>query len=112
MGPLVERGDIYRNKADPNVAGRTTEAVWRRNVPCLLEPISADASRIAFALESSHVVFVPAWLHGIRKEDEIRISGHINLDGDRLPNRYIVTGVRSFQRFGERHIECFSKLRR
>jgi hypothetical protein len=109
---LAERADIFRNKPDPKVAGRTTEAIWRRNVPCLLEPISAGASAIPFALESSHVVFVPAWLHGIRKEDEIRIGGHINLDGVRLPNRYIVTGVRSFQRFGSRHFECFCKQRR
>lgn len=81
-------------------------------MPCLLEPISAASLTVPFALESTHIIFVPIWLLGVRHEDEFRIGGHINLDGVRLPNRYIVTGVRAFRRFGERHYECFVKMRR
>ena len=112
MGPLSQRADIYRLQADLSVTGRKTERIWRKDIACHLEPISSQSSAVPFALESTHVILLPIWLWGVRLEDEFRISGHINLDGDRLPDRYICTGVRKYPTFGDRHTEVYVKMRR
>lgn len=100
---LNERADIYRMMSVPGKAGQKATRAWRRGVACHLEPISAIDHTVQFALESTHCIYIPLWLTGIRKEDEIRLGGRFTADNTRVNKRYIVKGVRRFPTFGLRH---------
>jgi hypothetical protein len=108
---LPDKADIYRLLPDPSRAG--TEAVlrWRSSVGCLLEPISGHDQTVAYALESTHVVFLPVWIFGLRREDEIRIGGRITSAGTRERQRYIVKGIKRFQGLGLPHQAAYCELR-
>jgi hypothetical protein len=108
---LSERADIYRVLEDKSHPGRKNEQAWRRNTPCHLEPISAIDHTVSFALESTHVIFLPGWFLGLRKEDVIRLGGRITSAGGRAPLRYIVKGVRRFPSFGLHHIAAYCEER-
>lgn len=100
---LSERADIYRLLNNPSKPGQKLMKAWRKGVLCHLEPVSSIDHTVQFALESTHCVYLPLWLQGVRKEDEIRIGGRITPDNTRVPKRYIVKGVRRFPAFGLRH---------
>lgn len=108
---LPERADIYRLSPDVSKAGRTSVLPWRKRVACHVEPISAIDHTVQFALESTHVIYLPAWLRGLRREDELRIGGYIDSAGKRLQRRYIVKGIRRFPAFGLRHIAAYCQER-
>lgn len=100
---LNERGDIYRMMAVVGKPGQKAVKAWRKGVACHLEPISAIDHTVQFALESTHCIYLPLWLTGLRREDEVRLGGRVTADGTRVPKRYIVKGVRRFPTFGLRH---------
>lgn len=106
-----QRADIWRELPDPANVSRTLRQAWRRGVMCHLEPISSIDHTVAYALESTHVLYLPVWFAGLRKEDEIRLSGRIDNLGARVPNRYIVAGIRRFVTFGDRHLAVYCKER-
>lgn len=96
---------------DPEKDGRTLEQPWVKGVRCLLVPISAIDHTVSFALESTHVVWVPLSLGNVRKEDEIRLGGRKTAGGKRTSDRYVVKGIRRFLTFGERSIACYVQER-
>lgn len=112
---LTQRADIYRMipDADPTLAakGRKSIGPWRRGVACLLVPISSIDASVSFALESTHIVYLPIWFRGLRKEDEIRLSGRIDSSDARVPNRYVVKGIRRFPAFGLQHTAAYCQER-
>lgn len=91
--------------------GRKSPGAWRRGVACLLVPISQIDASVSYALESTHVVYLPRWFGGLRKEDEIRLSGRIDSSDARVPNRYIVKGVQRFPVFGLQHTAAYCQER-
>jgi hypothetical protein len=108
---LNQRAEVWRNQPDRSVAGRSAVQAWRKGLACHLEPISAIDHTVSYALESTHVIYLPVWFVGLRKEDEIRISGRFTADGTRVPLRYIVKGIRRFPSFGERHVAAYCQER-
>ncbi len=108
---LNQRADIWRLRPDTSKAGRTAYAPWRKGIACHLEPISAIDHTVPFALESTHIIYLPVWLVGLRKEDEIRLGGRVDTAGKRIPNRFVVAGIRRFPTFGERHVAAYAKER-
>lgn len=108
---LETRAEIWRLLPDPAKAGRTLEQPWRKGLACHLEPISAIDHTVSFALESTHIIFLPVWFVGLRREDEIRLSGRTDNAGVRMPNRYIVKGIRRYPTFGLRHVAAYVQER-
>jgi hypothetical protein len=108
---LTERADIWRLLPVPSKPGRSDMKVWRRNVLCHLEPISSVDLTVPFALQSTHVIYLPYWVTRLRHEDEIRLSGFVAADGTRVARRYVVKGIRRFGTFGLRHIAAYCEER-
>jgi hypothetical protein len=65
--PLTQRCDIWRMLPKPGGAPGKQLAVWRHQVPCLIEPISDFDGLPGFARESTHIAFVPRHLVGVRR---------------------------------------------
>ncbi len=106
MVPLLARADIRRWLALGG--GRKAIGVWRSQVPCLVSPISQFDQLPPYARESTVVIFIPRWLIGVRKDDQVWVGARADVDGNRVPVKYVVDGIRSY-RFGLRHVELFCK---
>jgi hypothetical protein len=79
--------------------------------PCLIIPISQFQGAMPFALESTHVVFLPRWVTDLRPEDEVRRGRRVTKNNAAVPYVFVVNGIRRYENFGLRHVEAFCKER-
>jgi hypothetical protein len=111
---LTERTDVWRMVGTYD-GGKTMQAVLTR-VPCLRVPISSF-DKLASALsastrsnspaeffrsqgrESTDVFLLPAWVT-VKTDDELRRGRRVDINGNAVPYRYTVNGVRTYETFG------------
>ena len=98
MIPLTERAAINRSVAEPSKGPnvRTKQAVYT-DIPCQIVPVSSFDRMSAYSLESTHVIWVPAWLE-LHKEDEVRVGRRTDpISGTVTTLIYVVNGRRRFR---------------
>lgn len=114
MPQLTERCDIWRMVGTYD-GGKQMQAVHTQ-VPCLRVPISSF-DKLAGALaasmrgnipsesfrsegrESTDVFLIAAWM-SVQPDDELRRGRRIDINGNAVPYRYTVGGVRAYEGFG------------
>ncbi len=94
---LPQKAAVWR-QTDDGTGGRNESQVIK-TVDCLVVPVSRFDRQSPYALEATHVLWVPGWLT-LFKEDEVRYGRYATLYGDIEPYVYVVVGRREF-RFGQ-----------
>jgi hypothetical protein len=111
MIPLTERAAIYRSVAEPSKGPnvRVKKAVYA-SIPCQIVPVSSFDRMSAYSLESTHVIWTPAWLN-LHKEDEVRVGRRTDpVSGIVATYIYVVNGRRRF-RIGLQHRAFYTSER-
>ena len=94
---LTRRGQLWRSvpTTNPGVLGESMQLVMPQ-VPFEVVPISKLDTNTPFALEATHLLWVPRWLL-LRKLDEIRYGEWSSSLGVTQVFRYVVNGRRQFR---------------
>jgi hypothetical protein len=117
---LTETCDLWRMVLQPN-GGREMSAVLTR-VPCLRVPVSTiDKVEAALsaattntnpseyfrseARQSTDMFLLPDWLQ-VQTDDELRRGRYTDNNGDIVPYRYSVDGIRTYETFGYQGTIC------
>jgi hypothetical protein len=114
MPQLTERCDVWRMVGVYD-QGKTMTAVYT-NAPCLRVPISGF-SKLAAALSASStahspserfliearqatsVFLIPSWMR-LFTDDELRRGRRVDINGNAVPYRYTVNGIRDYEGLG------------